>query len=53
MRHYLKVCNTPPVLVCVLALTLVIVLSAAGLTSALAMTGAPAATRGDKSCSDA
>ncbi len=49
MRHYLKVCNTPPVLVCVLALTLVIVLSAAGLTSALAMTGASAATRGDKS----
>ena len=49
MRHYLKVCNTPPVLVCVLALTLVIVLSAAGLTSVLAMTGAPAATRGDKS----
>ena len=49
MRHYLKVCNTPPVLVCVLALTLVTVLSAAGLTSALAMTGAPAATRGDKS----
>ena len=49
MRHYLNVFNTPPALVCVLALTLVTVLSAAGLTSALAMTGAPAATRGDKS----
>lgn len=49
MRHYLKVCNTPPVLVFVLALTLVTVLSAAGLTGALAMSGTPAATRGDKS----
>jgi glycerophosphoryl diester phosphodiesterase len=48
MRHCLKECNTPPVLVCVLALTLVIVLSAAGLTSALAMTGASSAIRGDK-----
>ena len=46
MRHHLKVCNTPPVLVCVLALTLMTALSAAGLTSALAMTGAAAAIRG-------
>lgn len=49
MRHRLNVFNTLPALVCVLALTLMTSVSAVGLTSALAMTGASAAIRGDKS----
>ena len=48
MRHRLNVFNTLPVLACVLALTLMTTVSAVGLTSALAMTGAAAASRGDK-----
>jgi glycerophosphoryl diester phosphodiesterase len=39
---------TPAALVCVLALTLMTAVSAVGLSSALAMTGAAAASRGDK-----
>ena len=48
MRHRLNVFNTLPALVCVLALTLITAFSTVGLTSALAMTGASAASRGDK-----
>ena len=48
MRHRLNVFNTLPALVCVLALTLMISVSAVGLTSALAMTGVAAPIRGDK-----
>ena len=49
MRHRLNVCNTPPVLLCALAFMLITAVSAVGLTSALAMTGASAAMRDDKS----
>ena len=48
MRHRLNVFNTLPVLVCVLALTLITAFSTVGLTSVLAMTGAAAITSNGK-----
>jgi glycerophosphoryl diester phosphodiesterase len=48
MHYRLNVCSATPVLVCVLALTLITAFSTVGLTSVLAMTGAAAASREDK-----
>ena len=53
MRHRLRLFVAPAVLVFVLALTIMTVFSAVGLTSAPAKTGVAATTRGDKALLDA